>query len=128
MTSTPSPPTQSSNISLKVAASIAQCCRRTLRAAIAQGRLRAYRVSTRIYIRPEDLQVYLKEREVPVAPDKLAQNSSRLNDLKVGTHDEQNGHPMAAPLTHQGAQMIKPTTVTITAAGAARKEVSNDHQ
>ena len=80
MTINASPPAPPRSIPLKDAANFAQCCRRTLRKAIAQGHLRAYRVSSRIYVKPEDLQAYLKEREVAITHDDAAPKTSNHSD------------------------------------------------
>ena len=127
MTTTPSPPTQSGDLSIKAAARLTPCCVRTLRKEIARGRLRAYRIGHRIFVKPEDFAAYLQERAVPVNPDESAQEA-RPADPKVDANCEQKGCPLAAPLAHQGAQMITPTTVTSTVSATPRKEGSNDHQ
>jgi excisionase family DNA binding protein len=127
MTINPSPPSQSSDLSIKAAASLTPCCVCSLRKEIARGRLRAYRIGRRIFIKPEDLTAYLLERKIPVNPDQSAQKA-RLDDLKDGTRDEQNRPTMVACLAHLGAQMIEPTTVISTASATPRKEVPNDQQ
>jgi len=88
MTTTTSPPTPSRGISLKDAASQAPCCVRTLRTAIAQGRLRAFRIGHRIVIKPEDFQTYLQEREVLVVPDELVKQTTCLRGQKAVHHHQ----------------------------------------
>jgi excisionase family DNA binding protein len=88
MTTIPSPPTPSRGISLKDAASQAPCCVRTLRTAIAQGRLRAFRIGHRIVIKPEDFQTYMQEREVPVIPDELVKQTTCLHSEKAAHHHQ----------------------------------------
>jgi len=105
MTINASPPAPPRSIPLKDAANFAQCCRRTLRKAIAQGHLRAYRVSSRIYVKPEDLQAYLTEREVAITPDEL--------DTKASTHSGPQGEP---------------STTTTTASATPSKEEPHDRQ
>ena len=105
MTINASPPAPPRSIPLKDAANFAQCCRRTLRKAIAQGHLQAYRVSNRIYVKPADLQFYLQGREVPVLPDGPAP--------KTSTHSDPQGEP---------------STTTTTASVTPSKEEPHDRQ
>jgi len=76
MTHSPPPPTQPKDIPILAAAAQIPCCARILRKAIAQGRLPAYRIGHRIFIRPEDFETYVKNREIPIQPDGPALNAS----------------------------------------------------
>jgi len=63
MTHTPSPPTQPNGIPIRDAAAQIPCCARTLRKEIAQGRLPAFRLGPRIFIKPEDFENYMQNIE-----------------------------------------------------------------
>jgi len=72
MTHSPSPPTQPNGIPIRDAAAQIPCCARTLRKEIAQGRLPAFRLGPRIFIKSEDFENYMQNRAVPVLPDGQA--------------------------------------------------------
>jgi len=83
MTHSPSPPTQSNGIPIRDAAAQIPCCARTLRKEIAQGRLSAFRLGRRIYIKAEDFETYLLNRAVPVLPEGQALETSCLSGVQV---------------------------------------------
>ena len=90
MTNSPSPPTPSGDLSIQAAANLTPCCVRTLRKAIARGRLRAYRIGNQIFIKQADFEAYLQDRKIPVAPDELAQKPLNQSDLQF---DPFHPHP-----------------------------------
>ena len=98
MTHSPSPPTQPKGIPIRAAAAQIPCCTRILRKAIAQGRLLAYRIGRRIFIRPEDFETYVQNREIPIQPDGLA--------LDASTQSAPQGEPstIAAPTAAQSEE------------------------
>ena len=76
MTHSPSPPTQPKGIPIRAAAAQIPCCARTLRKEIAQGRLPAYRIGPRLFIKAEDFETYVQNRAIPVLPDGLVPDTS----------------------------------------------------
>jgi len=91
MTTTTSPPSQSSDLSIKAAASLTPCCVRTLRKEIARGRLRAYRIANRIFVKPEHFAAFLQERAVPVTPDGVLPKVSNNPDQPNHHHQHSLG-------------------------------------
>ena len=82
MTTSPSPPSFN-GITIRDAANKIACCVRTVRKAIAAGRLPAYRLGSRIFLKPEDVEAFIQNRAVPITPDETAQKKPRFHDMKA---------------------------------------------
>ena len=96
-----SPPNPPQALPIRAAAAQIPCCARTLRKEIALGRLPAFRLGRRIYVKAEDFETYVQNRAIPVLPDGLV--------LDASTQSAVQGEP--------------PTTATPTA--ATSKEASH---
>ena len=114
MTTSPSPPNHPGDLAIQDAAKQISCCTRTLRKAIAQGFLPAYRIGNRIFVITADLEAYILNRAVPVYPDVLAKKAAYHQDLQDGLSRSQGDNPAAAIPPLPAAQITVPTMTAAT--------------